>query len=79
MALNPKAAEFTPSWSSREQIYGPGGKTGQSVSTGSSKSVASPAMPIPLPDDPFSQDYDNVSLKQVPDSVIRCCGTWVPV
>lgn len=63
MSLNPKAAEFTPRWSSREQIYGPGGATGQSVSTGSSKSVASPAMPIPLPDDPFSQEYDNVSSK----------------
>ena len=53
MPLNPKAEEFQPRWSSSRVV-------GLDADTGFGVGFKSKAITIPLPEDPFSQECDDV-------------------
>lgn len=53
MPLNPKAAEFQPSWNATRAV-------GREAETSFGVGFKSKSISIPLPEDPFSQECDDV-------------------
>mmetsp|Transcript_1696 Transcript_1696/g.3499 ORF Transcript_1696/g.3499 Transcript_1696/m.3499 type:complete len:104 (-) Transcript_1696:86-397(-) len=69
MPLNPKAAEFQPStWMSPR--HGSGEKT-------TIGGYASYPVNIPLPDDPFAQEYDDMAISPDEAEELENVQSWV--
>lgn len=70
MPLNPKAEEFQPRWSTSRTL---GLETDSGFGIGfKSKSIA-----IPLPEDPFSQECDDIALSPEEADELENVQDWV--
>ena len=71
MSLNPKAAEFHPRWESYYTSEGLDRESQGDIGAG----FKSKYINIPLPEDPFAPEYDDVRCT----CVFRLCDADVPV